>query len=61
VMAHTGWIPPLGGALVLLVLAVLAGLGEWSAPAIYACLFAGIITWAVLFAITDRGQRSSHR
>ena len=60
-MAHTGWIPPLGGALVLLVLAVLAGLGEWSAPAIYACLFAGIITWAVLFAITDRGQRSSHR
>lgn len=59
-MARSSWIPPLGGALVLIVLAVLAGLGEWSAPALYACLFAGIVTWAVLFALTDRGRPSSH-
>jgi len=54
------WIPPLGGALVLIVLAVLAGLGDWSAPAIYGSLLAGIVTAAVLFALTDRGERSSH-
>jgi hypothetical protein len=44
-----------------MLLAIPAGLGDWSAPALYACVLAGIVTAGVLFALTDRDQRSKHR
>lgn len=50
------WIPPLGGGIVAFGLGAAAGLGDWSAPAIYGCLFAALIVWVVLFAFTDEVQ-----
>jgi hypothetical protein len=60
-MERTYWIPLIGGLMVAVVLAIPAGLGDWSAAAVHGILFASIVTAAVLFALTDRGQRSSHR
>lgn len=47
-------IPALGGLIVGIGLAIPAGLGEWSAGAIYGILLASIVTAAVLFVVMDR-------
>lgn len=54
------WIPPLGGSAVAVILAVPAGLGDWSAPALYACVLVGIVAAGVLFALTDGDEPSNH-
>jgi hypothetical protein len=60
-MLPTKWIPPLGGLIVLLILSLFAGIGDWSATAVYGVLFAGLVTWAVLLGITERDEPPSQR
>jgi uncharacterized membrane protein YjjP (DUF1212 family) len=60
-MRYRKWIPAIGSGMVALVLSVAAGLGDWSAIAVYGCLFVSVATWVVLFGITDDGQGSSQR
>ena len=44
-----------------MILAVPAGLGDWSAPALYASVLAGIVAAGLLSALINRDQPSKHR
>ncbi|MGH2781246.1 MAG: hypothetical protein ACRDL0_14405 [Thermoleophilaceae bacterium] len=59
-MKRAKWIPPVGGFAVAIALTIPAGLGDWSAIAVYGIMFAGVFTWAALFAFTE-GKGSSSR